>query len=130
MVEALLCSLGRLYHRHLRKIDWLLACTACLVCIISTVSGCRKKLKMPSEDSSGHITKLKQSILFRYLWTVWVNAQSIFLRCLCLKWLIFKAAQVNLGQHGINPINIFEKKISMICDLNCFQKTANLFYNY
>jgi hypothetical protein len=36
-------------HRHLRNIDWLMACTSCLVCLISTVSGSskkRRKLKM------------------------------------------------------------------------------------
>ncbi len=30
-------------HRHLRKIDWLMAHTACLVYLVSTVSGCYKK---------------------------------------------------------------------------------------
>jgi hypothetical protein len=27
------------YHRHLRKIDWLMERTACFVCLVSTVSG-------------------------------------------------------------------------------------------
>jgi hypothetical protein len=31
------------HHRHLRKIDWLMACTTCLVCLISTVCGHIKK---------------------------------------------------------------------------------------
>ncbi len=35
----------RFTHRHLRKIDWLMARTACLVCLISTVSGHSKKKK-------------------------------------------------------------------------------------
>jgi hypothetical protein len=30
-------------HRHLRNIDCLMACTACLVCFISTVHGRSKK---------------------------------------------------------------------------------------
>jgi hypothetical protein len=44
-----------------------MACTACLVCFISTVKQLqqKKKEKKPimSFASSGHITKLKQSIL-------------------------------------------------------------------
>ncbi len=31
------------FHRHLRYIDWLMARTASLVCLVSTVSGCHKK---------------------------------------------------------------------------------------
>ncbi len=68
-----LCLHGRHFtHRHLRKIDWLMARTACLVCLISTVSGHSKKMKRKKAwrcgASSRHITKLKQSIFFRYLW--------------------------------------------------------------
>jgi len=33
----------KLDHRHLRKIDWYMACTACFVCLISNVSGRSKK---------------------------------------------------------------------------------------
>ncbi len=46
-----------------------MACTACLVCFISTVNGCSKKEKKPIKTgaSSRHITKLKQSILLRCL---------------------------------------------------------------
>ncbi len=36
-------------HRHLRNIDWLMACTACLICLVSTVSGC---LKLPLEEAA------------------------------------------------------------------------------
>ncbi len=57
-------------HRHLRKIDWLMEITACLVCLICTVSGCSKKCKnalVRCGASSGHITKLEQSIFFWYL---------------------------------------------------------------
>ncbi len=51
-------------HRHLSNIDCLMACTACLVCFISTVDGCIKKKKpWKTGASSGHITNLKQSIL-------------------------------------------------------------------
>ncbi len=49
--------------------------TACLVCFISTVNGhCKKQTKKQGKclgrcgASSGHTTKLKQSIFFRYLW--------------------------------------------------------------
>jgi len=54
-------------HRHLRiYIDCLMARTACLVCFITTVNGRSKKNKekkpIMSCASSGHITKLKQSI--------------------------------------------------------------------
>jgi hypothetical protein len=41
-----------------------MAYTACLVCFISSVSGCSKKKKpWKTAASSGHITNLKQSIL-------------------------------------------------------------------
>jgi hypothetical protein len=50
-------------HRHLRKIDGLMACTACQVCLISTVNGHSKKKRkrLKSGAGSGHITDLKQS---------------------------------------------------------------------
>jgi hypothetical protein len=37
-------------HRHLSNIDCLMACTACLVCFISTVNGCSKKRENALED--------------------------------------------------------------------------------
>ncbi len=52
------------YHRHLRKIDLLMAHTARLVCLVSVVSGCIKKAKNAlgrCGSSSLHITKLEQS---------------------------------------------------------------------
>ncbi len=57
-------------HRHLRKIDWLMAYTACLVCFISTASGHSKKAKNALGKcgaSFRDITKLEQSIFFWYL---------------------------------------------------------------
>ncbi len=61
-----------LHHRHLRNIDCLTACSAYLVCFISTVNGCSKKKKEKKPVMSGarswHTTKLKQSILLRCLW--------------------------------------------------------------
>ncbi len=52
-----------------------MACTACLICFISTVNGhCNKKRKRKEEAypwkagaSSGHTTNLKQSILRRLI---------------------------------------------------------------
>jgi hypothetical protein len=38
------------YHRHLSNIDCLMARTAGLVCLISSVSGCCKKKKNALED--------------------------------------------------------------------------------
>jgi hypothetical protein len=38
-------NLDSLDHRHLRNIDCLMAHTACLVCFISTVNGCSKKVR-------------------------------------------------------------------------------------
>jgi hypothetical protein len=41
--------------------------TACLVCLISTVSGRYKNAFGRASASKGHITKPEQSTLFRYL---------------------------------------------------------------
>jgi hypothetical protein len=57
-------------HRHVKKDRLINAASAArLVGIISTVSGCCKKGKMLWQcgASSGHTTKLKQPIFFRYL---------------------------------------------------------------
>ena len=55
--------------------------TACLVCLISTVSGCRKNAIGRGSSSSGHIKKLEQSTFLRYLWVHSIN-QSSLMRCL------------------------------------------------
>jgi hypothetical protein len=50
-----------------------MACTACLVCLFSTVIGLSQKSQKclgRCGASSRHITKLEQSIFFRYLWLV------------------------------------------------------------
>ncbi len=61
------------FHRHLSIIDCLTTRTACLVRFISTVKGRSKKKKekkpITSCASSGHITKLKQSIFLRCQWS-------------------------------------------------------------
>ncbi len=49
------------FHRHLRKIYWLMACTACFVCLISSAGGRSKNALGRGSASSGHITKLEQS---------------------------------------------------------------------
>jgi hypothetical protein len=50
-----------------KKIDSLMAHTACLVCLVSTVSGLSKNALGRGNASNGHITKLEQS---RYLWSM------------------------------------------------------------
>ncbi len=45
----------------------IMACTACLVCLVNSVSGsCKNTLRRVSA-SRGHITKLEQSTFVRYL---------------------------------------------------------------
>ncbi len=44
-----------------------MAHTACLVGLVSTVSGCHKNALRRGSASSGHITKLEQFTFFRYL---------------------------------------------------------------
>ncbi len=43
-----------------------MACTACLVCLVSTVSGCHKNILGRASASSRHITKLEQSTFLSY----------------------------------------------------------------
>jgi hypothetical protein len=50
------------------KIDWLIASTACLVCLVSSVSGCRKNALVRGSACSRCITKLEQSTFLRYPW--------------------------------------------------------------
>jgi hypothetical protein len=45
-----------------------MARTACLACLVRTVSGRYKNTLRRVSASSGHITKLEQSTLLRYLW--------------------------------------------------------------
>jgi hypothetical protein len=72
------------------KIDCLMARTTCIVCLVSTVSGCSKNTLGRASASSGHITKLEQSTFLRYLWKQYMNAYFVhrfihsFYRCLCL----------------------------------------------
>ncbi len=42
-------------------IDWIMACTACLVCHVSTIGGDCKNAPGRGSDSHKHITKLEQS---------------------------------------------------------------------
>jgi hypothetical protein len=49
-----MCALKNADHRHLRKIDWLMACTACLVCLVSYVSGCHKNVLGRGSTNSEH----------------------------------------------------------------------------
>jgi hypothetical protein len=61
MVVPKNCELKHQYHRHLRKINWLMARTSCLVCLVGTVSGCHKNALGKGSTSSQHITKFEQS---------------------------------------------------------------------
>jgi hypothetical protein len=44
--------------------------TACLVCLVSTVSGSCKNTIVRASASSRHITELEQSTFIRYLWVL------------------------------------------------------------
>jgi len=70
VILAVLFNFMSTAHRHLRKDRLINGLYCLLVCLISTASGYYKKAKNALEDvtSSKHITKLKQSIFFRYLW--------------------------------------------------------------
>jgi hypothetical protein len=50
-----------LRHRHLRKIDWLMTCTANIVFLVCTGCDCQKNALWRGSVSSGHITKFEQS---------------------------------------------------------------------
>ncbi len=71
-------------HSHLSYINWLMLCTAYLVCVISTVNGCSKRKKpCKTGASSGHITNLKQSIfLVQYLWHRPIYRPVVLKQCL------------------------------------------------
>ncbi len=56
------------HGHHIKEIDWLMARTTCLVCLVSSVSGCLKNALRRGSASNGHITKLEQSTFLRYLW--------------------------------------------------------------
>jgi hypothetical protein len=84
-------------HRHLSSIDCLMAHTACFVCFISTVnchSEKKRKIGQKCGSSSRHITNLKQSIFFRYLWRLLTNQK-------CTGWftsiIIFDETKAVLG---------------------------------
>ncbi len=50
-----------------------MAPTACLDCLVSTVSGHSKNTLRRATASSGHISKLEQSTFLRYLWLILNN---------------------------------------------------------
>ncbi len=77
-------------HRHHIKINILNTNTACLVCLVSTVSGCCKNAHGRGSASSSHKTKLEQSTFLRYLWCshiqglcfrlcAWVNCKTLLI---------------------------------------------------
>jgi hypothetical protein len=61
LVHAMLWQCMLAVHRHLRKIDRLMARTACLACMVIAVSGRSKNALGRGSASSGHITNLEQS---------------------------------------------------------------------
>ncbi len=60
------------------KIDFWMACTACLVCQVSTVSGGCKNTPRRAIARSEHITTLEQSTFLRYLWPLWVMKKYFY----------------------------------------------------
>jgi len=83
-----------LHHRHLRKIDWLMACTIWLVCLVSTVSGRHKNALGKGSASSWHITKLRQST---FLFVYGLSYLSIFQACcLSILFLIFLSSLLSV----------------------------------
>jgi hypothetical protein len=100
-------SMG-LKHRHLRKIDWLIVRTDWLVCLVSTVSCCRKNSLGKGSANSWRITKLEQST-FWYLW----------LKIYCLLYHFFVA-----------PLNsLVFKNIVIVVKQKATAKTFCLFWN-
>ncbi len=61
-------TLGCLSTDIILKIDLKMARTTCLVCLVSTVSSGSKNTHQRGNASSGHITKLEQYTLLRYLY--------------------------------------------------------------
>ncbi len=62
-----LCLMLPYIHRHLRKIDWLMACTTRIVCLVSTVSGHYKNALGRGSACWRQMTKIEQSTFLRYL---------------------------------------------------------------
>ncbi len=81
--DLCLVTVVRQIHRHLRKIDWLIACT---VCLISTVSGCSKKgLKCGANGE--HTKKLEQSIDIFYGQILLIQLIKKIMTATLSKWL-------------------------------------------
>ncbi len=57
-----------------------MACTACLVCLVSSVSGCCNNVLGRGSACSGHITNLEQSAFLRYLWSRLISDQVAWIK--------------------------------------------------
>jgi hypothetical protein len=62
-----------------------MACTAYLVHLVSTVSGCHKNTLGSASASSRHITKLEQSTFLRYLWIQHLGLEDFTVQHLMIK---------------------------------------------
>jgi len=65
--SATIYAVATAYSSYL-KIDWLMACTICFACLVSTVSGHHKNALGIGSASSGNITKPEPCTFLRYQW--------------------------------------------------------------
>jgi len=63
-------------HRHHIKKGWLMACTTCLVCLVSTASGCRKNTLGRLSACSGHITRAFAIAFVLWDWNFWNSKET------------------------------------------------------
>ncbi len=83
-----------LAHRHLRKIDWLMTCTTCLVCLIISVSGCTRDRSLLIYVCAVHV--ILWSDLYVVSYEVWERSS--------LKWFqanILNNSPITLCHHSI-----------------------------
>jgi hypothetical protein len=109
-------------HRHLRKIDWLMACTTCPVYLVNTVSGHHKNAIGKGSASSRHIANL---------------SNLLFFRCLCFlpKRLLqgIQAFSHLRHRHLIDPVSmihgVFCLLLLCLCKIRSFPKTFLLIFH-
>ncbi len=92
------------------KIDCLMTHTACLVCLVSTVSGCHKNTLRRANASGGHITKFEQTTFLRYIWCQ--LKAKIFKLHRCLIDLDIDIYGLNIDIYGLN-IDIYGLNIDI-----------------
>ncbi len=74
-----------------------MACTACLDCLVSTVSGCCKNTLGRASTNSWHVTKLEQSTFLRYLWFCLKQTQNKDLVAILGSMMTIEFPMSNLG---------------------------------